>query len=98
MRKKLMLAATSLVLVAMLSGCYTQIHKVGSGAAGANVTTKQQWFALWGLVPITQVDSNAMAAGATNYTIQDQTTVVDVIIGLFTGFVTIYPRTVTVTK
>ena len=98
MRKKLMLAATSLVLVAMLSGCYTQIHKVGSGAAGANVTAKQQWFALWGLVPITQVDSHAMAAGATNYTIQDQTTVVDVIIGLFTGFVTIYPRTVTVTK
>ena len=98
MRKKLMLAATSLALIGMLSGCYTQIHKVGTGAAGSNVTVKQQWFALWGLVPITQVDSNAMAAGATNYTIQDQTTVVDVIIGIFTGWVTIYPRTVQVTK
>ena len=98
MRKQLMLAVTSLALIGLLSGCYTQIHKVGSGAAGSNVTAERQWFALWGLVPITQVDSNAMAAGATNYTIQDQTTVVDVIIGLFTGFVTIYPRTVTVTK
>ena len=93
-----MMVATSLALVGLLSGCYTQIHKVGSGAAGSNVTAKQQWFALWGLVPITQVDSNAMAGGATNYEIKDQTTVIDVIIGIFTGFVTIYPRTVTVTK
>ena len=98
MRKKLMTACASLALVGMLSGCYTQIHKVGTGAAGSNVTAKQQWFALWGLIPITQVDSNAMAAGATNYTIQDQTTVVDVIIGIFTGIVTVYPRTVQVTK
>lgn len=98
MRKKLMMAWAGLALIGMLSGCYTQIHKVGSGAAGSNVVAQQQWFALWGLVPITQVDSNAMAAGATNYTIQDQTTVIDVIIGIFTGIVTIYPRTVTVTK
>ena len=98
MRKKLMMVATSLVLIAMLSGCYTQIHKVGTGASGGNVTAQRQWFALWGLVPITQVDSAAMAGGATNYEIQDQTTVIDVVIGFFTGIVTVYPRTVTVTK
>ena len=93
-----MSACAALALLAMLSGCYTQIHKVGTGAAGANVTAKQQWFALWGLVPITQVDSNAMAAGATNYEIRTEHTVLDVIIGIFTSVVTIYPRTVTVTK
>ena len=98
MRRKLMMVAASVALIGLLSGCYTQIHKVGSGASGSNVTTKQQWFALWGLVPITEVDSNAMAAGATNYEIKDQTTVIDVIIGIFTGIVTVYPRTVTVTK
>ena len=98
MRKKLMMAAASLALVSMLSGCYTQIHKVGSGAAGSNITKQQQWFALWGLVPITQVDSNAMAAGATNYEVRTEHTAIDVIIGIFTSFVTIYPRTVTVTK
>jgi len=98
MRKKLMLAAAGLAMLAMLSGCYTQIHKVGSGAAGANVTAQQQWFALWGLIPITQVDSNAMAGGAANYEVRTEHTAIDVIIGIFTGFVTIYPRTVTVTK
>lgn len=98
MRKKLMMAWAGLALIGLLSGCYTQIHKVGSGAAGNNVTAKQQWFALWGLVPITQVDSNAMAGGATNYEIRTEHTAIDVIIGIFTGWVTIYPRTVTVTK
>lgn len=98
MKKKLMSIGAGLALLAMLSGCYTQIHKVGTGAAGGNVTSKQQWFALWGLVPITQVDSNAMAAGATNYEIRTEHTAVDVIIGIFTGIITVYPRTVTVTK
>jgi hypothetical protein len=98
MRKKLMLAAASLALISMLSGCYTQIHKVGSGAAGSNVTAQQQWFILWGLVPLTQVDSNAMAAGATNYEVRTEHTAIDVIISIFTGIVTVAPRTVTVTK
>jgi hypothetical protein len=98
MLRKLMLAAAGLAMIGMLSGCYTQIHKVGTGAAGANVTAKQQWFILWGLVPLTQVDSNAMAAGAQNYEVRTEHTAIDVIISIFTGFVTIAPRTVTVTK
>jgi len=98
MLRRLMLAAAGLAMIGMLTGCYTQIHKIGTGAAGSNVTAKQQWFALWGLVPITQVDSNAMAAGAANYEVRTEHTAIDVIIGIFTGWVTIYPRTVTVTK
>ena len=98
MRKKLMLAAAGLALIGMMSGCFAQSHKVGTGAAGSNVSAQRQWFALWGLVPITQVDSNAMAAGATNYEIRTEHTVIDVIISFFTGIVTVYPRSVTVTK
>lgn len=98
MRKKLMLAAASLALISMLSGCFAQVHKVGSGAAGTNVTAQQQWFILFGLIPLTQVDSNAMAAGATNYEIRTEHTAIDWIISIFTQIVTVYPRTVTVTK
>jgi len=39
-----------------------------------------------------------MSGGATDYTIKTEFSVVDVVIGLFTGYVTVYPRTVTVTK
>lgn len=98
MRKKLMLAAAGLALIGMMSGCYTQIHKVGTGAAGSNVSAQRQWFILWGLLPLTQVDSNAMAAGATNYEVRTEHTVIDVIISFFTSIVTVYPRSVTVTK
>jgi hypothetical protein len=39
-----------------------------------------------------------VAAGAENYDVQTQFTFVDMVIGIFTGLVTIQPRTVAVTK
>ena len=82
----------------LLTGCYTINHKVGNGAQGNATTEERQWFILWGLVPINDVDSQAMAGGAADYEITTQATPVDVIIGVFTGIVTIAPRTVKVTK
>ncbi len=82
----------------MLAGCFTINHKVGKGAQGSTKVEQRQWYVLWGLVPISEIDSQAMAGGATDYTIQTQFSVVDVIIGIFTGLVTVQPRTVTVTK
>ncbi len=60
--------------------------------------TNDIWYVLWGLVPITEVDSQAMAGGATDYTVQTQFTFVDIIIGIFTSIVTVQPRTVSITK
>ena len=92
----------SVLLIAMICfsmiGCYTFQHQVGSGAKTGIKKEKKQWFILWGLVPITEVDSKAMADGATDYTIQTQQSFVDVVIGIVTGWATIYPQTVTVTK
>lgn len=96
--KKFMKVATIAIMCAALSGCYTLNHQVGDGANGANSVKKKQWYILWGLVPINSVDSKAMAGGAENYTIQSQQAIDDIIIGLFTGWVTIYPQTVKVTK
>jgi predicted small secreted protein len=81
-----------------LTGCFTNQHMIGSGAQGTTKTVQRQWYVLWGLVPINQVDTNAMAAGAQNYDVQTQFTFVDMVIGVFTGLVTIQPRSVTVTK
>lgn len=82
----------------LLTSCYTITHKVGNGAQGSTTTSERQWYILWGLVPINHVDSQAMAGGATDYTITTQATFVDVIIGAVTGIVTVAPRTVTVKK
>ena len=79
-------------------GCYTMKHQVGNGAQTGVSMEKKQWYILWGLVPLNNVDSKAMAAGATDYTIKTEQNFVDVVIGLVTGMATIYPRTVTVTK
>lgn len=96
--KKILKVAVIAVMCAALSGCYTLNHQVGDGASSGVAKKKKQWFILWGLVPLTQVDSKAMAGGATNYDIQTQQAIDDIIIGIVTGWVTIYPRTVTVTK
>ncbi len=81
-----------------LAGCYTIKHDVGNGAQGNTTVSERQWFVLWGLVPINDVDSKAMAGGATDYEITTQMTFVDVIIGAFTGLITVAPMSVTVKK
>jgi len=98
MRRKLVMACFALAMVGLLSSCMTNLHKVGTGAAGSNVTEQRQWYILWGLVPLNQVDSNAMAGGSPNYEIKTQMNVLDVVMNIFTSAVTVYSRTVTVTK
>ncbi len=96
MKKKAGIAV--LVIAVVMTSCFTQEHIVGKGASGSDATSQRQWFILWGLVPLNSVDSKGMAAGATNYTIKTEESLIDGIIGIFTGIVTIAPRTVTVTK
>ncbi len=92
-------AALSLVLLLFtLSGCSAHMHKIGSGAAGSDVTVQRQWYVLWGLVPINTVDTAALSGGATNYDIRTETTFLDFVINIFTGAVTINSRSVTVKK
>ncbi|MCP4460260.1 MAG: hypothetical protein GY816_19885 [Cytophagales bacterium] len=98
MKKKIQILTLTLVLGFGMSSCYTIEHTVGSGAQGGSTETARQWFALWGLVPISEADSKQMAGGATDYTIETKASFVDIVIGIFTGIVTIAPRTVTVTK
>jgi hypothetical protein len=93
--------AASLVLAVMLvvvSGCSAHMHKIGKGAAGSQVTEQRQWYILWGLVPLNTVDTSTMAAGAFDYDIKTEASALDVVMNIFTGAVTVYSRTVTVTK
>lgn len=97
-KKTLATALCTLALTAALTGCYTMNHRVGNGAQGSSEVEKRQWFALWGLVPLGEVDSHALANNATHYDVQTQMSVVDFLLNLVTGWVTITSRTVTVTR
>jgi hypothetical protein len=98
MQKRLASVLVPLALTATLSGCYTLDHRVGAGAQSGAESEERQWYALFGLVPLNDVDSNALAAGATSYDVHSEISPLDFLINLFTGWVTIYSQTVTVTK
>ncbi len=84
--------------LATLQGCYTMKHTVGDGAKGNVTEEARQWYVLWGLVPINTVDSKEMARGARDYTVTTQMAPLDVLINIFTTYVTIVSRTVTVQR
>ncbi len=98
MKKTVTLTLCALMLSVSLSGCFTTKHSIGSGGSGQTSESKMQWYALWGLVPINQVDGGAMASGATDYTIKTQISLLNYLFSVVTGFVTVYSQTVTVTK
>ncbi len=81
-----------------MSSCYTLVHQVGDGAQSNVSTEKRQWYALFGLVPINEVDSKRMAGDAKDYTITTEHTFIDGLISAFTGIVTVSVKTVKVEK
>ena len=96
--KKLVAALACALTLSLSTSCYTFHHTVGNGAQGTQETTKRQWFAIWGLVPITDSDSQDLAGGATDYEVQTEFSIVNIIINLFTTWVTITSQDMTVTK
>jgi hypothetical protein len=100
-RRATLVAVAMAMLIGMAgmnTGCFKQQVQVGTGGTGAERTEMRQWFVLWGLVPITQIDPEGVVAGADNYTVESIFTPLDVIIGIFTSFVTIYPKTIAIEK
>lgn len=90
-----MLLITALLFV---MGCASHTHTIGYGPDPdfPRMTSQRQWYLLYGLIPINEVDSQAMAEGRRNYEITTQVTVLDWIFSGFLSFATITSRTVIV--
>ena len=82
----------------LVIGCATHAHKVGNGAQGYDVSSTRLWYILWELVPINEVDRNAMAGGASDYEITTSITPIDFLIGVVAGSITMSPRSVSIRK
>jgi hypothetical protein len=99
MRKRLYCLLLAVAFALPSSSCYTIRHDVGAGAdQGVEVAQERQWYALFGLVRMNEVDGGELADGRTNYTIETQRSATDVLISLITLWVTIFPKTATVTE
>ena len=92
-----MSAIVLIVSILFVVGCSTHIHKVGNGPQGNDMTEVRQWYLIAGLVPINEVNTNAMAGGSNNYEIVTTENVIDVIVTIVTGAL-VTSRTVTVRK
>lgn len=98
MNKRIIPLLVITLIICLSVGCAAHIHKVGQGAQSAQKIEARQWYVLWGLVPINEVDTQKMADGTTDYNIKTEQSALDVIINIFTANVSVVSRTVTVTK
>lgn len=93
---------TGFILVVLLAvfalGCATHIHTVGDGPKYDEAKKARQWYILFGLVPINEVDTKEMAGNATDYEIKTEINPIDFLIGIPASWITVRSRTVTVTK
>lgn len=85
---------------ALLPGCFTFAHTVGRGPMSPQpvVTQETKWFALWGLTPMGDLDSQSLAGSARDYRVTTKFTFTDVVITTFTSLATFYRQTVVVEK
>ncbi|MFP4153074.1 MAG: Bor/Iss family lipoprotein [Alkalispirochaeta sp.] len=98
MNRVLKASVLFVVVVLFLAGCVTNEHIVGNGPQGNVTVEAQQWYVLWGLIPLNEVDTNAMAAGSEDYLITTEQDVLDVVINMFANVATVQTRSVNVTK
>ncbi|HJS01603.1 MAG TPA: Bor family protein [Flavobacterium sp.] len=81
----------------LLTSCYSYTSVVGNGAQGTEQVKKWNNYVIGGLIPVGVSDSKAMAAGATNYTVNTKHSFVNMLVGGLT-FGIYSPTTTTVTK
>lgn len=98
MRRTAMKLFCSLALALPLTGCFAMTHTVGDGGNGASQVSQRTWYVLWGLVPINAKDSEELASGATDYTVETERDVLDIVLNVFTGILSFVSQTQTVTR
>ena len=81
-----------------LTSCLSHKHIVGNGPQTGVKIERKQWYALWGLVPVGDVNTKELAGGAKDYEIYTRCNAGDFFLNILTSIVTFQSRTVTVTK
>lgn len=88
----------SMVLALSLGSCFSLTHTVGNGGTGASQVSHRTWYLLWGLVPINAQDSRELAGTAMDYTVTTERGVLDFVLNVFTGWLSVVSQSETVTR
>ncbi len=96
--KKIIALTLIVIFIGVLIGCSAHRHIIGNGAQTGEEVTARQWYILYGLIPLGEVDTKEMAGDATDYEIITKQGIVDILLNSFTGIVTVFSRTVIVKK
>lgn len=97
MKKMFTRLAVAFSAAVLLSSCYSYTSVVGNGGKGTEKVSKWNNYVIGGLVPVGVSDSKAMAAGASDYTVNTKHSFVNMLVGGLT-FGIYSPTTTTVTK
>ena len=92
LRRFLVLATALLPTV----GCVSHQHTVGLGATGTGQASQRQYYFLFGLVQVNEVDTQRLAPDLTSYTIDTRFGLVDLVLSPLLLPFTLTTRTVTV--
>lgn len=97
MKRSLLNFVAILVLSVVLTSCFSQTYTVGSGAKTGLTVKKKNHFLILGLVPLETASPTEMAGETTDYTVNNQQSFVDGLLGIITfGIYT--PSSTSVTK
>ncbi len=96
--KKFILMLVLVVFTLQMIGCASHIHTVGNGPQKNETTKKWQWYALWGLVPVNEVNTEQMAANSNDYQIKTEYKFSNVLVNMFGTYLSLHTRSVEVTK
>ena len=92
-RRRISLALLPVLLCA--SGCMAHFHSVGLGSTGTREVSARQFYLLFGLVRLNDIDTQRMAPDLTSYTIETSYSFVDMLLSPLIAL-TVTTRTVVV--
>ncbi len=89
-------ALALLCIAGVGSGCVYHRHDVGLGATGTGVATDRQYYLLFGLVDVYDIDTRRLAPELTSYTVETQFGWTDLLLAPLLLPLTVTTRTVVV--
>ncbi len=88
--------ALAVALSVAASGCVSHQHVVGLGPTGTGSTSERQYYVLFGLLQVNEVDTQRFAPELTSYTIDTRFSFTDLVLSTLMLPLTVTTRTVTV--
>ena len=98
MKRTAMKILCALALALPLTGCFAMTHTVGNGGSGGSQVSQRTWYLLWGLIPLNEADSQELASGSTDYTVHTERDVLDIVLNVFTGWLSLVSQSQELTR